>query len=123
MYVKLYLNIVYLILCLAIVFIPIVVSANDNKSEIIENYQYKTVVFLGANDNGKTNIFFNEYEQDGNIVTINGYAVNKIHWLDFDTVDEHSNTLKVVLTDNGNRFEYTVIKTGEIVNQNNYAIQ
>jgi hypothetical protein len=64
-----------------------------------------------ASIQGVGSIDFKDYSQDGQVVTIKGYAVEgATHWLDFKRYNLHQETIIVQVPD-GKAFDYSVINT------------
>ena len=64
-----------------------------------------------ANIRGVGSIDFKDYSEDGQVVTIKGYAVEgSTHWLDFKRYTVYNKTLIVQVPD-GKVFDYSVINT------------
>jgi hypothetical protein len=73
-------------------------------------------------DDETTQIFFNEFEQHGNIITIDEYATRNLHWTDFKFIEVYQD-LNIALLDNDDKFIYTDRETKETYNENKVATQ
>ena len=79
------------------------------------NYPYQAKITLNNRDN-KTDIYFSQFSQEGNIVTIPQYVIHATHWADFDAYNLITTPLVIILTDNDNKFIYDNRLTGESYN-------
>lgn len=70
----------------------------------INDYPNQANVTLQDNTEEST-IYFKDFTQDNNIITIQDYAVWSVHWTDFKSYDV-KHDLKITLTDNDNKFQY-----------------
>jgi len=83
-------------------------------------YPYSTTITL---NNNATTIYFVEYQQNGNEITIDRYCQRAWHWGDFKGYDEVNTPITITLLDNGGKFIYTDRVTDETFNQNKIATQ
>jgi len=85
--------------------IAIIICGATVDSQYPFDYHYR------ASIQGVGSIDFKDYSQDGQVVTIKGYAVEGgTHWLDFKRYNLHQETIIVQVPD-GKAFDYSVINT------------
>jgi hypothetical protein len=87
-----------------------------------QNYPLQTSIQL-TGEIHQTEIYFQEFVQDGNKVTIKNYATVNYPWTDFNFARLNEHPITITLSDNEGNFIYTDRRTGITHNENIGAIQ
>jgi energy-coupling factor transporter transmembrane protein EcfT len=113
---------IFLICALAIIVTFIIVLSKTNKDRFLTGIIIPLItMFIVLLVSGSTNtkyaaeiegylyeIYFDNFSQNGNIVTIDDYYTRPIHWTDFEFQEHHTNTLTIYVP--SGHFEYKVLK-------------
>jgi hypothetical protein len=108
--------------CIMLLSIPVVCIMIPQIVPSEQNYPLQTSVLL-TGDVRWTAIYFQEFTQEGNKVTINNYATVNYPWTDFNFARLNEHPITITLSDNEGNFIYTDRRIGITHNKNIGAIQ
>lgn len=104
---------------------PIMVGIIWNPLPSVKDYKYVAEIHMPTSEDGVlTKIYFNNFSQDGDQVTIEKFIrTGYIHWLDFDNTEQSLKPVIITLKDNNGNFIYTDRLNNVTFNDNIIATQ
>jgi hypothetical protein len=114
---------IYVIFCIGFLVVASFIFVGDiigYKPPLSYHYQAN---ILQRGNSAATAIYFSEFTQNDSEIVIDNYAIDAIHWTDFNRYKIVDEPLTIQLLDNKNQFIYKDRITGEKYGELNIATQ
>ncbi len=97
-----------LLFCIPLTILSVIIPLGVNNIDSIKATCYANIEGIES-DHYSTTIYFEKFDTNGQLITIDGYYLFTMHWTDFNRYDYIDKTITIQIPE-GKNFEYDYIR-------------